>query len=628
MTTTDRDAKSSWIVGMASLVMVVAVLYLAKGVLIPLMLALVLTFLLGPVCNWLEKLGFGRISSVLITVIVAFTLLGAGVWIAAVQVMDLAPKLPEYQNNVQTKLHSVNDYLGDALRKVRGSAQSVVESDPATSPAGVPANADERPLSVRVIPSPQSPLEVISGIFGPLLFVLGSCGVVLILVVFCLIRREDLRDRFIRLVGRGSLTVTTRVLEDAASRVSRYLLMLLIINVSFGVPIAIGLHFIGVPNAMLWGLLATVLRFVPYIGPWIAAAGPVALSLAISTGWAEPIMTIGLFVLMELLSNNVIEPWLYGKHTGISPVALLVAAVFWTWLWGPVGLLLATPLTVCLLVIGKHVPQLSFLDTLLGTEPVFELKTRVYQRLLAGDQEEATELLLEELGKRPIVEVYDTVVVPALALSETHWHRGEIDDSRHDYILQGIKTSIEELGDRVQATLAESEGADAKVADGSAAVEPSVQRPTSRVVCLPAHDEADEIAALMLAQLVETPECSTSVLTAASSLSELYKHLDERKPDVVCISATPPAAVMHSRRLYRHIRGRFPNAKLVVGLWDAAGNLNHARERIGCGADAHLVSTLAAAEQRVLELIRPPFSGPETPTSPGSGPAVVPAATG
>jgi predicted PurR-regulated permease PerM len=218
--------------------------------------------------------------------------------------------------------------------------------------------------------------------FGSMIVVMGSTGIVIVLVVFFLIRREDLRDRFIRLVGRGHVTVTTQALEDATARVSRYLLMQLFINITFGVPVAIGLYFIGVPNAILWGILATLLRFIPYIGPLAAAAAPIGLSMAISTGWVAPFVTIGLFVVLELFVNNVMEPWLYGKNTGISAVALLVAAVFWTWLWGAVGLLLATPLTVCLLVIGKHVAQLSFLDTLLGNEPVFELKKRVYQRLL------------------------------------------------------------------------------------------------------------------------------------------------------------------------------------------------------------------------------------------------------
>ena len=249
---------------------------------------------------------------------------------------------------------------------------------------------------------------------------LGSAGIVIILVVFFLVRREDLRDRFIRLVGKGEVTVTTNMLEDAANRVSRFLSMLFLVNLTFGIAVGSGLYLIGVPNAILWGIVATTFRFVPYIGAWIAAAAPICLAMAISTGWLAPLLTFGLFLVLELFCGNFLEPWLYGKGTGVSAVAVLVAAVFWTWLWGIVGLLLATPLTVCLLVIGKHVPQLSFLDILLGNEPVFEPNRRVYQRLLAGDQEEATELIDDAVENKPLVEVYDNLLIPAwLSLKST-----------------------------------------------------------------------------------------------------------------------------------------------------------------------------------------------------------------
>ena len=287
-------------------------------------------------------------------------------------------------------------------------------------------------------------MQLLGGTFGTLVEGLGSAGIVIILVVFFLIRREDLRDRFIRLVGTGHVTVTTQMLQDAATRVSRFLSMLFVINATFGIAVGIGLYLIGVPNAILWGILAATLRFVPYIGQGIAAVPPICMAMAISTGWLAPVLTLGLFVVLGLFYGSVLEPWLYGKGTGVSAVAVLVAAVFWTWLWGIVGLLLATPLTVCLLVIGKHIPQLSFLDILLGNEPVFEPKRRVYQRLLAGDQEEATELVDDDLGNKPLVEVYDTLLIPALALAETDWHRGELDEDRHKLILQSLKEMIHE----------------------------------------------------------------------------------------------------------------------------------------------------------------------------------------
>ena len=436
MAPSGQFTKSAWM--LASIAVVVAALYLAKGVLVPLTLAVLLSFLLSPVCDWLERRRLGRIPAVLVTAILGFAALGAVAWTAVVQMTDLAPKMPEYQDNLQSKLHSANEYLSAALTKVTRTAQEMGQSLPPSELADELQGRKEPTYAVRVLPSPASPLQVLGGTFGAILYALGSTGIVILLVVFFLIRREDLRDRFIRLVGQGHVTVTTQMLEDAATRVSRYLATQFLINFTFGVAVGIGLFVIGVPNAILWGILATTLRFIPYIGPWIAAAMPIGLSMAISTNWLAPILTLGLFVVLELISNNVIEPWLYGKSTGVSAVAVLIAAVFWTWLWGIAGLLLATPLTVCLLVIGKHVPQLSFLNILLGNEPVFEPKKRVYQRLLAGDQEEAAELVEEFLEHQPLVEVYDTVLIPALALAETHWHRGELDEGRHKFILESL----------------------------------------------------------------------------------------------------------------------------------------------------------------------------------------------
>ncbi len=604
MTNTNHFAKSSWMLTLVSLAVVVAVLHFAKSLLVPLMLAALLSFLLVPICDWLERRRVGRIPAVLATVILAFSLLGGGAWTAALQMIDLAPKIPEYQSNIQSKLHSVNDYLGGALGKIRSSAEDVSQNLPEPTPVQVPEAPEERPAPVRVVSTPPSPVQVIGGMFGSMLVVMGSTSFVIILVVFFLLRREDLRDRLIRLVGRGQLTVTTQALEDAASRVSRFLLMQLFINITFGVPIGIGLYLIGVPNATLWGILATFLRFIPYIGAWGAAAAPIGLSLAISTTWVAPLLTVGLFVALELFVNNVMEPWIYGKNTGVSSVAVLVAAVFWTWLWGPIGLLLATPLTVCLLVIGKHVPQLSFLDVLLGNEPVLDPKTRVYQRLLAGDQEESAELVLNELENRPLVEVYDAVLVPALALAETQWHRGDLDESRHKFIFQGIRASIEELGERWQAMQAKAAADVEKAADPDSRPVVSADREAISILCLPAHDDADEIAAFMLSQLLEGPGRIVHSVSITALVSEMVELVDQRNVDVICISSTPPAAVMHARYLCKRLRGRFPEVDLVVGLWNTQGDLNKAKERIACGAATHVVGTLADAREQVRQIIQ------------------------
>lgn len=618
MASSDKIAKSSWMLTLASIAVVIAALYLAKGLLVPLTLAVLLSFLLSPLCDWLERRWLGRIPAVLVTAVLGFTVLGIAAWTAADQVARLAPKIPEYQRNIEAKLNSVNEYAVAALSKLtrttQGMSQSLMPSEQANGTI-------ELPFSVRVLSSPASPLQVFSGMFGTLLEVLGTTGIVIVLVVYFLVRREDLRDRFIHLVGKGHVTVTTQMLEDAAKRVSRYLSVLFFINVTFGISAGFGLYLIGVPNAILWGILAAALRFIPYIGPWIAAAMPIGLSLAISPGWAAPLLTIGLFVVLELISNNVMEPWLYGKNTGVSAVAVLVAAVFWMWLWGPVGLLLATPLTVCLLVVGKHVPQLSFLDILLGTEPVFEPKERIYQRLLAGDQEEAAELFEDYLERSPPAEIYDTVLIPALALAETHWQLGELNDARHAFIMQSLKEMIQDRGERQQEIQAAEETEVAPEGDGDSRRALETSSSGLSILCLPARTEADEITGLMLAQVLETRGCVVRAVPVASLAGEMVDLVDRYTADVICISATPPAAVMHARYLCKRLRTRLPKVKLVVGLWDAQGDLTKAKERIGCGTV--VVATLTEAQEQIRLLTQPHVPRSQKQAHSERGPIVV-----
>ena len=271
---------------------------------------------------------------------------------------------------------------------------------------------------MEVITPPPGPLQVLRSVVGPLIQPLATGGIIIVVVIFMLLRREDLRDRFIRLVGAGDLHRTTAALQDAGERVARYLLSQLAVNAAYALPIGIGLWVIGVPNAPLWGLMALILRFIPYIGPIIASIFPLALALAVDPGWTMVLWTAALFVVLELVSNNVVEPWVYGSRTGLSPLAIIVAAIFWTWLWGPMGLLLSTPLTVCLVVLGRHVPQFEFLDVLLGNEPVLDPHQQLYQRLLAGDPTEATDRAEAYLEENTILSFYETVAVPALALAE------------------------------------------------------------------------------------------------------------------------------------------------------------------------------------------------------------------
>jgi predicted PurR-regulated permease PerM/CheY-like chemotaxis protein len=598
----DEIVKSTWISTLASTAVVIAALYLAKSLLVPLTLAVLLSFLLMPVCSWLERRRLGRVPAVLVTALLGFTMLGMVSWIAVVQMSHLAPKLPEYQKNIQEKFGSVNEFAATTLSKITKQTLEVGQIPLQSEQTAEPLGTTELPFSVRVLSSPMSPLQIFRGVFGTLLEALGTIGIVIVLVVFFLIRREDLRDRFIHLAGKGQVTVTTQMLEDANTRVSRYLSMLFLVNVTFGISVAVGLYLIGVPSAPLWGILAAVLRFIPYIGPWIAAAMPIGLSMTISTGWAAPLMTAGLFVVLELFSNNFLEPWLYGKNTGVSAVAVLMAAVFWLWLWGPIGLLLATPLTVCLLVVGKHVPQLSFLDVLLGNEPVFAPEKRIYQRLVAGDQEEAAELLEELLLKQPLVEVYDTVLIPALAMAETHWHRGEYNDGKHKFILESLKEMIQERIERQQEMQEQAEIGDKPESHEDTGLVNLIDSPKLCILSLPARSEADEIAAMMLAQVLETKGCAVQTVSVTSLASEMVELVEQRKADVICVSATPPGAMMHARYLCKRLRRQFPALKLVVGLWNTQGDLDKSREHIGCGAT--VVATLADAQQQLRPLIQ------------------------
>jgi hypothetical protein len=332
---------------------------------------------------------------------------------------------------------------------------------------------------------------------------------------------------------------------------------------------------------------------------------PIGLSMAISGDWMAPGLTIGLFVVLELVTNNALEPWLYGKNTGVSAVAVLLAAVFWTWLWGVVGLLLATPLTVCLLVVGKHVPQLSFLNTLLGDKPVFEPTKRVYQRLLAGDDEEAAELLDKHFEHTPLVEVYDTVLIPALVSAETHWRRGEIEETRHTFILQTLNSMIQERGERKQEPQQQAGNEEVEDAETGSGIADRAALPGVRVLCLPAHGEADELAAMMLAQIVDIPGSVVETVPAAAmgTASELVEYVGQSKADVVCISAVPPAAVAHARRLRMRLRRRFPELNLIVGLWNSPGDLNEAKERVGSDLRTQIVATLADAQAQIRRFV-------------------------
>ena len=450
-----------WAVALTSFV--IATLYFARDLFIPLALAALLTFLLSPLVARIER-WLGRIAAVLLVVAIIFAATGAAGWVLTRQLVDLATKLPDYKENIQTKLRSIKVPTGGVFTKFSETVEELKKDLPgAETPtqAAIPAAGTPK-TSVALPPSPApaaasvqvgetskvNPVELVQHLLAPLLGPLGTAALVLLLVIFMLLRREDLRRRLIRLIGKGRISAATHAMDDAGARVFRYLFMQLVVNVSYGIPVAIGLYFIGVPNAVLWGACATVLRFIPYIGPWIAAAIPVALSLAVSPSWTMPLLTIGLFVVLELLSNNVMEPWLYGSSTGVTPIALIIAAVFWTWLWGPVGLILSTPLTVCLVVMGRHVPRLSFLSVLLSDEEALTPAEDFYHRLLTVGEQDELEFVEAYLKANSLTALYDSVFIPVIIATETDHRLELLDDEQRLFVEQSLRDIIEDLGTR------------------------------------------------------------------------------------------------------------------------------------------------------------------------------------
>ena len=434
------------VLGTAALV--VACLYWGQAVFIPFALAGLIAFLLTPVVDTIERYGAGRVTSVLVVVLLAFCLTGGVGWILMRQIVALADELLQYRVNIRQRVADLRGFSkGGSVEKMQRTLNEVVGEMQKADP-GEPA---DKPVAVVVEP-PAAILSHLPGLLGTL----TTAGVVTVLVIFMLLERQDLRNRLIRFIGYRRVSVTTRALDEATVRISRFLLMQSIINGSFGVAAGVGLFLLGVPYAALWGFVAAALRFIPYVGPTMALALPAALALAVFPGWTRPLMVIGLFVALELVANMALEPWLYGQSAGVSQVALLVAVVFWTWLWGPVGLLLATPLTVCLIVLSKHLPAMGFVVLLMGDEPVLDAKARYYQRLLARDQDEAADIVEEYLQINPREAIYDEVLLPAVSYAKGDWLRDQISEADAQFVVRATHEIIQELAqDRTSLANAE-----------------------------------------------------------------------------------------------------------------------------------------------------------------------------
>lgn len=598
-------------------VIIISMLYFGRDIFVPVALAILLSFVLAPLVGMLQRIRVPRGLAVVSVVVVAFMLIFAMGSLLAAQLTQLAGDLPRYQSTISEKIQAFRDTkagrgtlerASDMLKDLSKELDKPKDAPSARSPGMIAgSNPSAPPVPVEVRQPDPGALESLRTLISPLIHPLATTGIIIIFVVFILIQREDLRNRFIRLAGSSDLQRTTAALDDAASRLSKLFLTQLILNGAFGVVIGTGLWFIGIPSAILWGILAAALRFVPYVGAVIAAAFPLALAVAIDPGWSMLLWTLALFLVVEPLVGHVVEPMVYGRSTGLSPVAVVASATFWTALWGPIGLVLATPLTICLVVLGRHVERLEFLDVMFGDRPALSPPEIFYQRMLAGDPTEAAEKAEEFLKERSLASYYDEVALKGLQLAQADAERNTLDQERLTKIRDAVSEFAADLADQDDRPPAKSSST--TDAEASSAVEgvaentanehlPYLRRDTlppdwqgeHPVLCVAGRTLIDEAAAIMLAQLSTEHGLAARVEAAASLSTTNVFRLDTTGVAIVCLVYLDARAAAHMRYSVRRLRRKLPNATIILGCWvkdmDPA-----ALELLREGAKADLVAT-------------------------------------
>jgi len=603
---------------LAAAPIIIGALYFGREVLIPLTLGVLLSFLVAPLVVRLQRLGLPRLVAIVTSIVISFASIGGIGYVVGAQLVDLAEQLPNHRQTIRMRIASMRGTpgaIGRALAGLKTVERELATTRPAAEAArsGAPIASDATPLPVTVKDPPPTGLQFLSRSLGPVMDPLANAAIVIVFVIFILFRREDLRDRVIRLIGPGRLNLTTQAMDDAATRVSRYLLMQTLTNAIFGLAVTGGLLLIGVRNAALWGLFAALLRFVPYVGVWIALAFPFVLSLTQFEGWRAPALVVAVWVIAEVCVGNFLGRRLVKPNMGVSELAVLVAAIFWTWLWGPVGLILSTPLTVCLVVMGKYVPHLTWLNILLGDEPVLEPHARVYQRLLAADPEEASEVVEEYVATHTSLETYERVLLPALLLAEEDRHHGRIDADRAKLVADSMRELIDDVADRARALAVKrtaTAAAKGAKADGNGSASAPVDAPARpacnvTVVCLPAFDIADELAGLMLARVLEAEGLKVESVPVAALASEMLERVGTLRADIVCVSAAPPAAITHTRYLCKRLRAAQVDVQLIAGLWGMRLDSAKVRDRLRCHETDKAVSTLTEAVEQVRQSCAP-----------------------
>ena len=601
---TNRPNSGSRNTTLLNVVLVVAVLYFARDIFIPIALAVLFAFLFAPLVARLQRWGLWRAPSVITVVTLSFVVMSVIGFLVTVQLTDLGRKLPEYQHNIHQKLQSIHDSSKGVLGHFSRFMHDFSEELKPSSPQGQPAPGDQKPVPVEIRQGDLSPLQLVPKILGSVIGLLLTGVIIVVFVIFMLLQREDLRDRVIRLAGWRRLNVTTKALDEAGERVSRYLLAQLVVNAAYGVPAGVALYFLGVPNPILWGVLAALFRYIPYLGIWIAAVMPAVVVFAIDPGWIKPLEVFGIYVGIDMLMYNFVEPLVYGSTTGLTPLAILFAAVFWTWLWGPVGLLLATPLTVCVAVLGRYVPSLRFLGVLLSDDEVLTPEKRFYQRLLAGDVEEASDIAEEFLKGKSLEELYDCVIVPALALADEDSLAGRLDDEQQESVFRNGRLLVEDIAPRAHEIISGENESKHRV-NGKEAVHESVSRPEARVLSLPARGEADEIIALMLAQLLSERGISAKPVSAAALASERMDEAQGEKIELVCIASVAPNGGLHVRYLCKRLREQFTDMKIVAAML-VRGEARPDRKRELSSMANEIAATLGEAVKQIQALVSVP----------------------
>ena len=561
---------------------VIAGLYFGSVILVPFALATLLSLMLAPPVRLLRPY-IGRVPAALAAVLIAFVVILGVAGSVGDELFTLAQNLPKYEYNIAGKIRSMSSMPGGGMigRVTRvfqdlsaelSASSNVLSSTSASAPGSGAASGPPVPVEIKE-PQP-APLQVARDVLGPLLPPLAAAGLVGLFTILILLQREDLRARLLRLAGVGDLERTTAAMNEAAARLSRYLLMQLAVGIGYGAAIGIGLAIIGIPNAPLWAVVGIVTRFIPYIGGPMTAVVPCLLAIAVDPGWSMLLWTVALFAVVETFTANVAEPWIYARSTGLSAVAIVVAAAFWTSLWGMVGLLLATPLTVCLVVLGRYVPQLHFLDVLLGSEPVLSPQERFYQRLLARDPEEATEEAEIYVRERSLEAFCDEVAIPALAMAQVDSDRGVLSAQRRAAIAAGLATVLDNLTEDGQA-------------EENGRGEP--------IVCLAVRNELDLAAAWLLQHLLRRRGHAVAVFSPDALATYNLDRLPLRNAPVVCLSLLSGGSSARIRYLARRVRRRARHARLLIGFWgEDRATIADADPAVTTIADA-LATTLAAA---------------------------------